>query len=138
MGRGGRWGPPDRAAPRQGPPGGQARRGGPGPDRLRSDDDLRDLLARIDRRPSPAYKDLRGDYRLGPVLLFVDHVQGDPFAAPSRLRVRIPRPPALDPALDGAHPGRRVALADFLARRAAPIVARLAGERHGSGHPGGG
>ena len=135
MGRGRRWGPPDRVASRQQPGGGHGR-SSDGPARLHSADDLRDLLARIDRRPYPAYKDLRGGYRLGPVLLYVDHVQGDPFAAPSRLRVRVPRPPALDPALDGAHRGRRVALADFLARRAAPIVARLAGERHGSGHSG--
>src|SRR5215210_9320894 len=127
MGRGGRWGPPDRAAARQAPRGERSHQGGHSPDRLRSDGDLRDLLARIDRRPYPAYKDLRGGYRLGPALLFVDHVQGDPFAAPSRLRVRIPRPPALDATLDGGHRGRRVALADFLARRAAPIVARLAG-----------
>src|SRR5918997_2921084 len=135
MGRGGRWGPPDRAASRRSPGGGHGH-GGAGSARLRSADDLRDLLARIDHRPYPAYKDLRGGYQLGAVLLFVDHVQGDPFAAPSRLRVRVPRPAALDPALDGAHRGRRVTLADFLARRAAPIVARLAGERHGSGHSG--
>jgi len=48
---------------------------------------LTDLLASIDGRSYPAYRDLRGAWELGEVTLKVDHVQGDPFASPSRLRV---------------------------------------------------
>ncbi len=116
--------------------GGEGRRDG----RVRSLEELRAELARIDRRPYPAYKDLRGAYALGEVTLFIDHVQGDPFAAPSRVRVRLPRRGALDPALDGASAARRVALADFLARRAARAIeaAVRAGRagRQGSGRSG--
>lgn len=100
--------------------------------RVRAEADLRAELARIDRRPYPAYKDLRGAYALGDLTLAIDHVQGDPFAAPSRLRLRLPRRGALDPALDGASAARRVALADFLARRAARAIdAAVRGGRAG-------
>ena len=79
--------------------------------------DLRDLLRRIDGRGYRAYKDLAGMYTLGTCALYVDHVQGDPFAAPSKIRVRIPMTQAgLPPAFwDGRV--RRLATEDFLARQ---------------------
>ena len=52
-------------------------------------DALNALCRRIDGRPYPAYRDLVGSWRLGEVEVLVDHVQGDPFAAPSRLRLRV-------------------------------------------------
>jgi len=48
-------------------------------------------LARIDGRGYKAYKDIEGSYDMGQFTLHVDHVQGDPFAAPSRLCVEIGR-----------------------------------------------
>lgn len=51
--------------------------------------DLTDSLQRLDGRPYPAYKDLRGRYDFGHCTLSIDHVQGDPFAAPSRLSIHI-------------------------------------------------
>ncbi len=106
--------------------------------RARSGDDLREALARIDRGPYPAYRELRGAWALGTVTLFIDHVQGDPFAAPSRVRVRVPRAGdgALDPALDGDSPARRVALGDFLARRGAQAIERHGRRGQGSGKSG--
>jgi predicted ABC-class ATPase len=53
--------------------------------------ELRRRLARIDGRGYKAYKEIQGQYTFGQFALFVDHVQGDPFAAPSRLRVRVPQ-----------------------------------------------
>ena len=47
--------------------------------------ELRSLLNRIDRRGYPAYKDTRGTYQFPNYILSIDHVQGDPFAAPSRV-----------------------------------------------------
>ena len=49
----------------------------------RTGEGLRAALARLDRGPYPAYKELRGAWDLGAVTLFIDHVQGDPFAAPA-------------------------------------------------------
>ena len=47
-------------------------------------------LRRIDGTSYRAYRDIEGTWTRGDRTLFVDHVQGDPYAAPSRLRVRLP------------------------------------------------
>lgn len=55
-------------------------------------DSLRDLagtLRRIDGKGYGAYKDIKGSYEDGALALHVDHVQGDPFATPSKLRLTI-------------------------------------------------
>ncbi len=57
---------------------------------MRTVDDLRKILARIDGRGYKAYKDLEGSYAYAQFTLFIDHVQGDPFASPSKIRVRVP------------------------------------------------
>ena len=51
--------------------------------------DLKDILHRIDRRSYPAYKDTKGRYDFGKYTLNIDHVQGDPFASPSKLSVNV-------------------------------------------------
>lgn len=50
---------------------------------------FRNLLDRIDRKSYPAYKDTRGSYDFGMFILNIDHVQGDPFAAPSKVSVTV-------------------------------------------------
>ena len=52
-------------------------------------DRLRQTLSRIDGRGYKAYKDIQGTYRDGDGTLYIDHVQGDPFAEPSKIRVRV-------------------------------------------------
>ena len=52
---------------------------------------LKELLTAIDHRSYPAYKDCRGQYDFKEYLLSIDHVQGDPFAAPSKVSIHIPR-----------------------------------------------
>lgn len=54
-------------------------------------EDLRRILARIDGKGYKAYKDIEGNYNYDNFTLYIDHVQGDPFAAPSRMRVRVPQ-----------------------------------------------
>ena len=51
--------------------------------------DLRKELYSIDCRGYKAYKSLEGQYDFGKYILSIDHVQGDPFAAPSRVRIII-------------------------------------------------
>ena len=48
------------------------------------------ILDDIDGRGYGGYKQIAGRYDYGDYILFVDHVQSDPFAAPSRLRVNVP------------------------------------------------
>jgi len=50
---------------------------------------LRQLLRRIDGKGYKAYKELLGSYAGRGFRLHIDHVQADPFAAPSRIRVEI-------------------------------------------------
>ena len=52
---------------------------------MQSSTELRNKLRSIDHRSYPAYKELRGQYDFTDYVLSIDHVQGDPFAAPSRL-----------------------------------------------------
>lgn len=56
---------------------------------MQSDSNLRETLRSIDHKSYPAYKSLRGSYRFADYVLSIDHVQGDPFAAPSHVRVTV-------------------------------------------------
>jgi predicted ABC-class ATPase len=53
-------------------------------------DALADELHRIDGRGYKAYRDIKGAWHDDELALVVDHVQGDPFATPSRVRILIP------------------------------------------------
>ena len=98
--------------------------------------DLRGILSRIDGRGYKAYKDLQGSYDFGEVVLGLDHIQGDPFAAPSKVRLRLPESVAQFPQELSRTPVRRIALEDFLARRVAEALRRQAAEPRGSGKSG--
>lgn len=97
---------------------------------------LRRTLARIDGRGYKAYKDIQGSYDFGGLVLHIDHVQGDPFAAPSKVRLRTWQNVAKIPAGLFNTPVRRVALQDYLARQAARVIGRTAEGRRGSGKSG--
>ena len=49
--------------------------------------DLKRDLEKIDGRGYKTYKTLEGQYSFEDYILSIDHVQGDPFASPSRIRV---------------------------------------------------
>ncbi|MGJ3205824.1 ABC-ATPase domain-containing protein [Geobacillus thermoleovorans] len=52
---------------------------------------LRQRLRSIDQKGYKAYKAIEGTYRFPMFTLAIDHVQGDPFAEPSKVRVIVPR-----------------------------------------------
>ncbi len=92
---------------------------------------LRRLLRRIDGRPYPAYRDLGGRWHLGDgVELSVDRVQGDPFAAPSRVRIKVAVGVPVEIATD---PDRCLAAEDWFLRRFGESPAGVCG---GSGRSG--
>ncbi|GIW40918.1 MAG: ATPase [Candidatus Binatia bacterium] len=98
--------------------------------------DLARELERLDGRPYPAYRDLRGrPFPVGSYRIVLDHVQGDPFASPSRVRVEVP--PELLRLPSSALSGRdaRRAAADFFHRRLLRSLREEAG-RAGSGKSG--
>jgi predicted ABC-class ATPase len=77
---------------------------------------LNDQLHRLDGQSYGAYKSLKGAYDFGDFTLHIDHVQGDPFAAPSRVRVVVPQGIAGFPQKLWNLPCRAIALADYLTR----------------------
>jgi predicted ABC-class ATPase len=98
--------------------------------------DLQRLLNRIDGKGYPAYKDIRGSYAFDDFTLFIDHVQGDPFAAPSRVRVRLPGHAAGFPADSRANRSRLIALRDFLAGAFSGECRAVSDRSRGSGKSG--
>ena len=77
---------------------------------------LADILDRIDGRGYKSYGEIRGHFEFQRFGLFIDRVQADPFATPSKLRIRVPMHEAGLPEALRKNPTRRMALADFLAR----------------------
>ena len=103
---------------------------------MRTSSELRELLSRIDRKSYPAYKDTKGTYQFSGYTLSIDHVQGDPFAAPSRLSIRVPGRTAAFPPELYRLPCQRAALQDGLIRRFGRQAARASYQAKGSGHSG--
>lgn len=103
---------------------------------MNTDQGLGRKLASIDRRGYPAYKSIRGVYDFGAFELSVDHVQGDPFAAPSQLSVYVSGEEADLPSrlYDALH--RRVTVEDLLVRRFADEAHRMSFTAGGSGKSG--
>jgi len=92
---------------------------------------LRADLEKLEGRPYGLYRDLAGcSYDVPPGRLCFAHVQGDPFAAPSRLAVDVPRAAARLPAAALAGADARRACADFLQRA---LGRALSGLVRGSG-----
>ncbi len=83
----------------------------------RSRDVLQRELQRMDEQSYGLYCDLCGTWDLGDrVLLHVDHVQGDPFASPSKIRVVLPQEMARYPPELFVSRIRRVAVTDYILR----------------------
>ena len=77
---------------------------------------LKKQLQRIDGKGYKAYKDIKGRYDFKSFTVSIDHVQGDPFAAPSRVSINIPMAIAGLPEEFWQADVRRYALEDYIAR----------------------
>ena len=97
---------------------------------------LRQTLRRLDGRGYKAYKELQGKrFEFSTFTLAFDHIQGDPFAPPSRLRVFVPQEVAGFPQTLYGSKSREVALRDFLTRQFDRVLRRFS-ERRGTGKSG--
>jgi predicted ABC-class ATPase len=95
---------------------------------------LRETLRRIDRKGYKAYRDIQGEFQFDDCVLAIDHVQADPFAAPSRMRLVFPRKKLNLPETNSKL--NRIALEDYLARRFRSGISATATDRQGSGKSG--
>ncbi len=97
---------------------------------------LEQLLAANDHKSYPAYKNLKGRYAFPSYTLSIDHVQGDPFAAPSSLSIVI-KPGAHDfPQEYYKEEHRRIMLQDYLLRKFSGELKRYDHRAGGSGKSG--
>lgn len=103
---------------------------------MKSSAELRELLDRIDRRGYPAYKETRGAYQFGGYVLSIDHVQGDPFAAPSKVSIHIAGREAGFPGELYDKSWKRIMLQDYLLRRFQRAVEEYSFRAKGSGKSG--
>jgi len=103
---------------------------------MKTSEELRAELRAIDHRSYPAYKSLAGGWSFGSYILNIEHVQGDPFAAPSQLSVAVDRRTTGFP--EGCYASRwtRTALEDYLLRRFGRQAGRFSHQAKGSGKSG--
>jgi predicted ABC-class ATPase len=97
--------------------------------------DLRQHLLRLDQKSYKAYKDIQGCYTFSNFTLTIDRVQGDPFAAPSQMRVRVPQAIAGFPRSLYDNRSREIALRDYLTRQCDRVMTEFRQQR-GSGKSG--
>ena len=98
-------------------------------------DFLKSQLLKLDNASYKAYKDIRGEYKFAQFDLIVDRVQGDPFAAPSQVRVIIPQSVGKFPPQLYENKSREVAVRDYLARQFAKVAKQYSSHR-GTGKSG--
>ncbi len=103
---------------------------------MKTSNDLRELLTRIDHKGYPAYKDTRGSYQFEGYVLSIDHVQGDPFAAPSKVSIHVPGKTAGFPSDLYEEKHKRIALQDYLLRKFARESETFNFKAKGSGKSG--
>ena len=98
--------------------------------------ELKQLLDRIDHRGYPAYKDTKGQYQFQGYVFPIDHVQGDPFASPSKVSVQVKGSTAGFP--EELYKGRhqRAALQDEMTRQFYRAIQKYAFRAKGSGKSG--
>lgn len=103
---------------------------------MKTAEDLKNLLHRIDRKGYPAYKDTRGRYQFQQYILSIDHVQGDPFASPSKVSILVPGKVANFDKGCYESKVRRIAFQDYMLRRVAAKIKDYSFKAKGSGKSG--
>lgn len=103
---------------------------------MQSQTELRNILQRIDHRGYSAYKDTRGSYDFRKYVLSIDHVQGDPFASPSKVSIHVKGSVAKFPTEHYQMKCRRIALCDYLLRQFGRELEKVSFKAKGSGKSG--
>ncbi|WP_010529814.1 ABC-ATPase domain-containing protein [Lentibacillus jeotgali] len=97
---------------------------------------LLQTLKQIDGKGYKAYKSVQGHYKFSDFDLYIDYVQGDPFATPSKIRAVVPaKKRALDDSWLESY-RRRVATEDIIARKVGAAITKGNFSIKGSGKSG--
>ncbi len=103
---------------------------------MKNSEALKRDLDRIDGKSYRLYKDLEGAYNFGSYTLSIDHVQGDPFASPSRVRVIVNQTTSKFPKELYDNKIKNIAVADYLTREFYSNINRCNAKVFGSGKSG--
>lgn len=103
---------------------------------MKDKSELKNLLEKIDHRGYPAYKDTKGEYRFEKYVLDIEHVQGDPFASPSKVKIAVSGKTAGFPEKLYNVRCRRIAVQDYLLRQFGKQLAQYSYMAKGSGKSG--
>ncbi len=98
--------------------------------------DLAATLERLEGKSYKTYREIEGAWSFAEFVLFVDRVQSDPFAAPSKLRVRVDLDVACLPESIFGQRVRENAAASWLARAFRSAIHRAGPPRTGTGKGG--
>jgi len=99
-------------------------------------EELKNILKSIDGKSYNAYHKIKGGYNFGIFNFYIDYVQGDPFARPSKVRIRIDQKIAQFPPDTHHNESRNTALCDFLLRSFYRVSQKIAEGNRGSGNSG--
>ncbi|MDO4943297.1 MAG: ABC-ATPase domain-containing protein [Lachnospiraceae bacterium] len=103
---------------------------------MKTSSNLKSFLLSIDHKGYPAYKSLKGSYQFPGYIFTIDHVQGDPFASPSRVSIDIPAHICRFPAKYYDTLYKKTALCDHLTRLLKKALDRYSFKAKGSGKSG--
>ncbi len=97
---------------------------------------LQERLQTIIGKGYKAYKQLQGSYQFENFRLTFDHIQGDPYALPSRISISIEEADHGLPQALRSTAIRQIALEDFLARAVSQAIGQYVKGQRGTGHSG--
>ncbi|MFQ5560737.1 MAG: ABC-ATPase domain-containing protein, partial [Nitrospinota bacterium] len=97
---------------------------------------LKEKLKRLNGKGYKSYKEIKGKYLYAGFEVIVDHVQGDPFAMPSRVRLRKKREETGFPEELYRNKIRKVAFRDYIGRAFNLAVKKIAKGSRGIGKSG--
>ncbi|MCD8153312.1 MAG: ABC-ATPase domain-containing protein [Clostridiales bacterium] len=103
---------------------------------MQSSAQLRELLRSVNHKSYPAYKSLKGVYQFDRYILSIDHVQGDPFASPSHISVKLSHRDTGFPPAYYKDPLTKTTLGDYLNRQFDQQVNHFTFRAKGSGKSG--
>lgn len=103
---------------------------------MKEKQELRNILDRIDQKGYPAYKELKGVYKFDEYIFVIEHVQGDPFAAPSRVKIEVADKIAGFPRDLYEMKCKKIALQDYLLREFGRQIEHYSFKARGSGKSG--
>ena len=103
---------------------------------MKEKQELRNILDRIDRKGYPSYKEFKGFYKFDEYIFVIEHVQGDPFAAPSRVKIEVADKIAGFPRDLYEMKCKKIALQDYLLREFGRQIEHYSFKARGSGKSG--